>query len=340
MNRIAVGAVLLAAVTFIVVYGALAWLGALNPGPGASAARTARTTPPPGATGRPATPSAGTGSPAAATDGLSAPPVAVLVGAGDIADCASTDDEATAALLETLEGTVFTLGDNVYEDGTTDEFERCYTTSWGRPSIRDRTKPVPGNHDYGTSGAQGYFGWFGAAAGDPARGYYAYDVGGWRIYALNSNCGAVGGCDAGSEQEQWLRADLAANPRACTIGMWHHPRFSSGEHGSSDATQALYQALYDANAELVLVGHDHEYERFAPQTASGALDDARGLVQIVVGTGGRSLRGFGTIRDNSLVRNSETWGVLRLSLSAGSYAFDFVPASGSPFTDSGSASCH
>lgn len=340
MNRTAVGAVILAVLTFVVVYGALAWRGALNPVPGASGAPTARTTSPLGASGPLATPGAGTGTPAAATDGASPPTVAVLVGAGDIADCASTDDEATAALLETLEGTVFTLGDNAYENGTSNEFERCYAASWGRPSIRDRTKPVPGNHDYRTGDARGYFEWFGAAAGDRTRGYYAYDIGAWRIYALNSNCGSIGGCDAGSAQERWLRADLAANPRACTIGMWHHPRFSSGQHGSSDATQALYQALYDANAELVVVGHDHDYERFAPQTATGVLDDARGLVQIVAGTGGGSLRDFGTIRNNSLVRNSDTWGVLRLSLSAGSYAFEFLPVAGRTFTDSGTGTCH
>jgi hypothetical protein len=330
VNRIAVRAALLAAFTFIVVYVALAWLGALGPGPDASAAPT----------GRPAAPSPATGSQPAPTDGTSAGPVAVLVGAGDIGDCSTTEDEATAALLETIEGTVFTLGDNVYENGSTGEFERCYTTSWGRPSIRDRTRPVPGNHDYNTRDARGYFGWFGAAAGDPARGYYAYDVGAWRVYALNSNCGQVGGCDAGSPQEQWLRADLAANPRACAIGMWHHPRFSSGEHGDNAVTQALWAALYDANAELVLAGHDHDYERFAPQTATGALDDARGLIEVVVGTGGRSLRGFGTPRDNSLVRNADTWGVLRLSLSPGAYAFEFVPASGGGFTDSGSGHCH
>jgi hypothetical protein len=199
---------------------------------------------------------------------------------------------------------------------------------------------VPGNHDYDTAGASGYYDYFGAAADDPTKGYYAYDLGTWRVYVLNSNCGSIGGCGAGSAQEQWLRADLAANSRACAIGLWHHPRFSSGEHGSSTATEALYQALYDANAELVLVGHDHGYERFGPQTATGVTDNARGLVQIVVGTGGRSLRQFGKIRPNSLVRNADTWGVIRLSLAAGSWSFDFIPVAGRSFTDTGSGTCH
>lgn len=274
------------------------------------------------------------------TSGSTQRAAAILVGAGDIADCASSGDEATAALLDTIPGTVFTLGDNVYENGTAAEFTNCYGPSWGRQPIKSRTKPVAGNHDYNASGATGYYGYYGAAAGDPAKGYYAYDMGAWRIYVLNSNCGSIGGCGAGSAQERWLQDDLAANPRACAIGMWHHPRFSSGEHGSSSATQALYQALYDANAELVLGGHDHEYERFGPQTATGVTDDARGLIQIVVGTGGRSLRQFGAIRPNSLVRNADTWGVIRLSLSAGSWSFNFMPVAGKTFTDSASGTCH
>lgn len=265
---------------------------------------------------------------------------AILVGAGDIASCSSSGDEATATLLDTIAGTVYTLGDNVYDNGTSTEFNQCYGPSWGRPAIKDRTRPVPGNHDYNTANGTGYFGYFGGAAGDAAKGYYAYDHGSWRVYVLNSNCSSIGGCGAGSAQEQWLRGDLAANPRACTVAMWHHPLFSSGEHGSSTATQALYQALYDANAELVLVGHDHDYERFAPQTATGTLDNGRGIVQIVVGTGGRGHYSFGTIRANSLARNGDTYGVLRLLLSAGSYQFLFVPVAGQSFADGGSGTCH
>lgn len=341
MSRPALRALLLAAVAFVVVYGALAWLGNLD-GPGSKSpsgrASAAPATPSPGATAVTASPptSGSIAPPRAPT----APGVAVLVGAGDIADCSSDGDEATAALLETLPGTVFTLGDNVYENGTASEFERCYSPSWGRPSIRHRTRPVPGNHDYNTRGARPYFEYFGAAAGDPAEGWYAYDHGAWRIYVLNSNCAAIGGCEAGSRQQRWLETDLAANPRACVAAMWHHPRFSSSRHGSDTLIEDLWATLYDAGAELVLTGHDHSYERFAPQTASGAADPARGLVQFVVGTGGRSHYAFELVRSNSLVRNDDTYGVLRLELAQGSFSFTFIPVAGATFTDSGSGTCH
>ena len=269
-----------------------------------------------------------------------AAPPAILVGAGDIASCASTGDEATANILVNTGGTVFTLGDNVYDSGTPTEFTTCYGPTWGTASIKDRTKPTAGNHDYATSCAAGYYGYFGAAAGDPTKGYYAYDLGTWRVYVLNSNCTIVA-CGTGSAQEQWLRSDLAANPRACVAAMWHHPRFSSGStHGSSTATQALWQALYDFNADIVLSGHEHNYERFAPQTATGTLDNARGIVEFVVGTGGRSHYLFGTVQPNSLVRNSDTYGVLRLALSAGSWSFSFLHEAGMTFTDSGTGTCH
>ena len=262
----------------------------------------------------------------------------VLVGAGDIAACAASGDEATADLLDTIDGTVFTLGDNVYENGTAAEFQRCYDPTWGRQ--RDRTLPVPGNHDYNTPGAAGYFGYFGAAAGDPSTGYHATDLGTWRIYVLNSNCAAIGGCDAGSAQERWLRDDLAANPRRCVLAMWHHPRFSSGQHGNISATQALWQALYAAGAELVLNGHDHIYERFAPQTPTGKADPSAGIVEIVVGTGGRSHYVFERIRANSLVRDNTTYGVVRLVLSDGAWSSEFIPVPGGSFSDSSSGTCH
>ncbi len=261
-----------------------------------------------------------------------------LVGAGDIADCGSAGDEATATLLDTIAGTVFTAGDNAYDDGTPRQFERCYDPSWGRH--RDRTRPAPGNHDYNTPAAAGYYGYFGPAAGDPSEGWYAFDLGAWRIYALNSNCAAIGGCESGSAQERWLRSDLPANARACVLAYWHHPLFSSGEHGNNPAVRPLFRALYDAGAELVIGGHDHSYERFAAQAPDGAADSDRGLVEIVVGTGGRSLRGFPSIRPNSLVRNADTHGVLRLDLGATGYAFEFVPAGGRSFTDAGSGVCH
>lgn len=262
---------------------------------------------------------------------------AILVGAGDIASCGSSGDEATAALLAGIGGTVFTAGDNVYDNGAAREFTDCYGPTWG--AQRARTLAAPGNHDYGTRNAAGYFGYFGAAAGHPAQGWYARDVGAWRIYVLNSNCWAIGGCAAGSAQEQWLRGDLAANPRACVLAIWHHPRFSSGEHGSSAATQALWQALMDAGAEIVVNGHDHDYERFAPQTATGVADP-NGLVEFVVGTGGRSHYGFGRTATNSLVRNDDTYGVIEFELYAGSWSFTFVPVAGKTFTDSGTGTCH
>jgi hypothetical protein len=267
----------------------------------------------------------------------SSPSSVALVGAGDIASCASSGDEATALLLDGIAGTVFTVGDNAYESGTSTEFSDCYGPTWGRQKAR--TRPAIGNHEYGTPGATGYFGYFGSAAGNPAEGYYAYDIGTWRAYVLNSNCTIVS-CAAGSTQEQWLRADLAANPRGCVVAFWHHPRFSSGPHGSDATVQPFWQALYDANADLVVVGHDHDYERFAPQTPTGVLDPARGVVEFVVGTGGRSHYAFATTQPNRLAGNETTWGVLRLDLSAGGYAFSFVHVAGATFTDSGSGTCH
>jgi hypothetical protein len=232
---------------------------------------------------------------------------------------------------------VLLAGDIQYENGAYSKFLASYDPSWGR--VKAITRPVPGNHEYQTGGAAGYYQYFGPAAGDPAKGYYSYDLGGWHVVALNSNCSAVGGCGAGSAQEQWLRADLAANPASCTLAYWHHPRFSSGAHGSDSTYTAFWQALYDANADVVIVGHDHDYERFAPQNASGALDLARGIRQFVAGSGGKEVRPFGTIRANSEARDASSLGVLELTLGASGYEWRYRPAVGS-FTDSGSAGCH
>ena len=264
------------------------------------------------------------------------PPGSVtFVGAGDIASCSSSGDEATATLLDGIAGTVFLLGDNVYDNGTATEYTNCYDPSWGRHKAR--TKPVPGNHEYNTANATGYYGYFGALAQDPTKGYYSYDLGDWHIVALNSNLAV----SAGSTQEQWLRADLAASTKSCTLAYWHHPRFSSGlEHGNNAAMQPLWQALYDANADVILGGHDHDYERFAPQTPAGVADPTRGIREFVVGTGGRSHYNLGTLKANSEVFNGSTYGVLKLTLSAGSYAWEFVHVPGTTFTDSGTGSCH
>ncbi len=265
-------------------------------------------------------------------------PTVSAVAAGDIASCSSTGDEATAALVDNLPGTVFVLGDNVYENGTITEFNNCYNPTWGR--AKARTSPAAGNHEYQTANAAGYYSYFGAAAGTAGQGYYSYDYGTWHVIVLNSNCANVA-CAAGSAQEQWLRADLAANPEACTLAYWHHPRFSSGDSHGNDATMApFWNALYEFNADLILTGHDHTYERFGPQTPGAAADPERGIRQFVVGSGGRSHNGFDAPEPNSQVRNGDTYGVLALDLKPGGYDWEFVPEAGRTFTDSGSDVCH
>ena len=265
---------------------------------------------------------------------------AVMVGAGDVARCDSSADEATAKLLDGIPGTVFTVGDNVYPSGTASEFRDCYGPSWGRHKAR--TRPVPGNHEYETAGASGYFGYFGAAAGDPSKGYYSYDKGGWHVVALNSNCGEIAaGCGADSPMVTWLKRDLAANPARCTLAYFHHPLFSSGsEHGDQPVARPIWNALYAADAEVAVGAHDHDYERFAPQRPDGTRDGERGIRQFVVGTGGGTQHGFGGVRPNSQARNASTPGVLKLTLNPGSYSWRFVPVAGKTFTDSGTKSCH
>ena len=267
-------------------------------------------------------------------------PDPVLVGAGDIAACGDqfNGDEATAALLDTISGTVVTLGDTVYPSGTADQFAQCYDPSWGRQKAR--TRPVPGNHDYMTSNATPYFQYFGAVAGEADKGYYSYDLGAWHIIALNSNCSNIGGCDMGSTEYKWLVADLAAHPARCTLAYFHHPRFSSGPHGDNAFIQPFWQALYDAGADVVLNGHDHDYERFAPQTPASAPDEQRGIREFVVGTGGYSHYAFGTPAANSELRNDDTYGVLKLTLHEDSYDWQFIPVAGGAFTDAGTGVCH
>jgi len=209
----------------------------------------------------------------------------VLAGAGDIADCDDLSGaEATAKLLEKIPGTVFTVGDNAYPSGTAQQFRDCYGPTWGR--FKSRTRPTPGNHEFHSGGATPYFDYFGANAGDPAKGYYSYDLGAWHIVALNSECAEAGGCQAGSPQEIWLRQDLAAHPAACALAYWHKPLFSSGaKHGNDPEMKPFWQDLYAARATVVLNGHDHDYERFAPQDPEGKPDPALGIREFVVGTG-------------------------------------------------------
>jgi acid phosphatase type 7 len=217
--------------------------------------------------------------------------------------------------------------------------------STGYKSERSPGRPMPGNHEYDTRGAAGYFHYFGRAAGDPGKGYYSYDLGEWHIVALNSNCKEeeVGGCEASSQQVRWLKADLAANKdQRCTLAYMHHPRFSSGkEHGNIHYVKPLWEALYEAGADVVLSGHEHNYERFAPQTPAGRADPQRGIREFVVGTGGG--KGHYPISEPiaiSEVHNDETYGVLKLTLRPKSYEWRFVPEEGETFTDSGSARCH
>lgn len=262
----------------------------------------------------------------------------VLVGAGDIASCGSQGDEATAKLLDGISGTVFTTGDTAYPDGTYQQFRDCYGPSWGRH--KDRTKPSVGNHEYhGPEGAKPYYDYFGTKAGPRGKGYYSYDRGEWHIVVLNSMCDKVGGCHAGSPQETWLKADLAANPNRCTLAYFHEPLFSSGS--ASSRVRPFWQALYRANAEVVLGGHIHAYERFRPMEPDGDYNPSRGIREFVVGTGGASHnRPFDTVAANSVSRKTDAYGVLKLTLHAGSYEWKFVPVAGETFTDSGTASCH
>lgn len=276
----------------------------------------------------------------------------VIAAAGDIAcDPANPDYNQgngtpnTCRMGETAEiiagrrpTAVLTLGDNQYEDGALAKYQVSYEGSWGR--FKTITHPSVGNHEYGTRGAAGHFAYFGAAAGDPAKGYYSFDLGAWHLIALNSNCRFVGGCGSGSPQERWLREDLAANGRkACVLAFWHHPRFSSGPHGSDATMEALFRTLYDGGADVALSGHDHGYERLAPVNAEGQPDPARGVRQFVAGTGGRSHYPFMRVVFSSEVRNANTFGVLMLTLHPASYDWEFVPERGKMFTDRGSTAC-
>jgi acid phosphatase type 7 len=252
---------------------------------------------------------------------LLAPPP-TLVAAGDIASCRSSGDERTAAIVARTPGTVAVLGDIVYERGTAAEFRDCY--SWRR--FRGRTRAALGNHEYGSPGALPAKAYFRL----PDRGYYSYELGDWHVVVLNSNCGPAGGCADGSPQQRWLAADLERHPTLCTLAYWHHPRYSSGLHGSDATVAGLWRTLARAGADVVLAGHDHHYERFAP------LD---GIRSFVVGTGGRSTYPVLRRLPRSQVVNFTTYGVLRLALRPDGYDWRFLAVPGSSFTDGGSAGC-
>ena len=279
------------------------------------------------------------------------PPTVVIAAAGDIS-CAP-DSRAHCRQMDTATAVgwinpdvVLLLGDTQYESGELANYQRMYTPSWGR--FKAITRPTPGNHEYQTPRASGYFDYFNGvgqqtgAAGDRRRGYYSFDLGAWHFIALNTNCREVEGCHAGSPQETWLRLDLAAADSQCTLAYFHHPLFASGPNGNQPQVRALWQALYDFGADVILSGHEHAYERFAPQTPQGVADPQRGIRQIVVGTGGHSLTRFVGRVPNSEIGNDQAFGVLRMELRADSYAWEFLAAPGvaATFTDSGAQPCH
>jgi calcineurin-like phosphoesterase family protein len=266
-----------------------------------------------------------------------------LVGAGDIVGCSDLSGaEATAKLIDAIPGTVFAAGDLAYQRGSYEEFTKCYGPTWGR--FKARTRPAPGNHEYG-SAATGYFRYWDGVAGDPQKGYYSYDLGSWHIIVLNTNCGAtqLGGCAEGSPEETWLKQDLAAHPNVCILAYGHHALFSSGlfpKHAEHPELRAFWQDLYDVHADLVLAGHEHSYERFASQNPQGYPDPDHGIREIVIGTGGVSHTPLGYAKPNSEVRNDKTFGVLKLTLSPGRYQWEFIPIPGKTFRDSGEGACH
>jgi hypothetical protein len=255
----------------------------------------------------------------------------VVLAAGDIASCSSEADERTAALLDANPGIVLALGDLAYDDGTLEEFQSCFGPSWGRHKARIR--PAPGNHEY-HSGGSGYFGYFGAVAGPAKRGYYSFGLGSWHIVSLNSERDT----GPGGAQVRWLRNDLARTKARCVLAFWHRPRWSAGKYGDDARTAPFWNALYAARADVVLAGHDHNYQRYPPLNQRREIDRARGIRSFVVGTGG--LR-FYDLRPDPRRRagNDATAGVLRLTLRPAGYSWRFIPVAGGSYRDSGSARC-
>jgi acid phosphatase type 7 len=267
-----------------------------------------------------------------------APGPAVFVGAGDIA-IANGHDDATARLIDSIGGDVFTLGDDAYPNGSPENF-RVFDRTWGR-FVGPRMHPSPGNHEYMTPGASGYFGYFQEAAGPPGRGYYSFPLGAWHVISLNSNYEFGVGVDAGSPQAVWLQQDLASSSTKCTLAYWHHPLMSSGQNGDYRGMRPIFDILYNANADVVLNGHDHLYERFGPQTGDGRPDPARGIRQFIVGTGGVNADyRFVMTKPNSEQRITGQNGVLKLTLFADSYQWEFVTAPNGAVADSGTGPCH
>ncbi|MGD0167774.1 MAG: metallophosphoesterase [Gaiellaceae bacterium] len=261
----------------------------------------------------------------------------ILLAAGDIADCSSNGAALTARLIEHQPGTVAAIGDTAYPSGSASDYRNCYAPTWGQ--FRSRTYPATGNHEYITSGASAYFAYFGDRA-HPPGGYYSYQLGSWHIIVLNSNCDFVSGsCGPGSPQLRWLQADLARHRARCTLAYWHHPLFSSGPHGPTAAVRPFWTTLAKAGADIVLNGHDHLYQRFAPINAAGVVDPAHGMREFVVGTGGGPF--YQAIRTSAGSRKVITnhWGVLRLQLGTSRYSWQFLWAPSGRVLDAGSGGC-
>ncbi len=266
----------------------------------------------------------------------------VIAAAGDISDDSVGYQQKTSDLIfGNGYDAVLLLGDNQYEKGSLSDYNKYYEPTWGR--FKTITYPAAGNHEYSTSNASGYFSYFGTRAGEANKGYYSFDLGSWHVIALNTNdnnCGYVG-CGASSSQVAWLKEDLQKNTQKCTLAFWHHPRFNSGaSHGNFSGAQAFWDVLYAAGADVVLNGHEHIYERFDPQDPSAAPDAQKGIRQFTVGTGGRGFYGLGTTKANSAVRRNDTYGVLKMTLRADAYDWEFVPIAGSTFADKGAGQCH
>jgi hypothetical protein len=261
----------------------------------------------------------------------------LVYAAGDIAECPDTQP-AVVGLVRNPHALILAVGDIVYPNGQPRGFEQCFDPVWG--GLKARIRPVPGNHDYITRDAAGYFAYFGQAAGDPRQGYYSFDIGAWHVIAMNSMCQHIGGCRAGSPQITWLEADLAAHPGGCTLAYWHHPRFSSGDGASLQRTEPMWEALYGAGAEIVINGHDHDYERFAPLDPAGRVDPQRGIREFVDGTGGANLTRRVRVAAHSEIWTRDYHGLLELTLRPGRYRWRFVAAETQRVIDSGSGRCH
>src|SRR5262245_22837815 len=278
----------------------------------------------------------------------------VLIGAGDIARCDAQGDEQTARLVDSVlradsaakvHDEVFTLGDNAYPSGSAQDYTQCFAPSWGDTAklIMRNIRPSPGNHEHLSNMAAPYYEYFGKAAGSPKKGFYSYDIGEWKAIALNSEMvvNSAFTNEDRKEQEDWLKKELEGNTKKCTLAYWHHPRFSSGWHGTELRMMPIWQILYDANVDLVLNGHDHNYERYLPQDPNGVVDSTRGIVQIVAGTGGGDLRGFGsaTPGKNSAYQIQGHYGVLKLTLGKEEWQSVFIDTNGRTW-DAQGGKCH